>query len=385
MTRSARVGKRRTGSVRASSASGSAKRRRALAVVTRASSASRSPRTSASPLGRQGDPAGLVRLAAEGVGAQVGAVGLDQEPVERDAGGDVAERVERLVRERDHPGEREVQAEVEEGLGVVPGAGERVQDAADRAAESAELLDDVALAVAAVDHDGQVALVRPARGGGRTTPAGRRTGCGPSSGRARSRRWRRPGLGRRASTIRSQSPGVGLGGVVGMDADRGEDARGAPGRSRRPRRCRRPSCRSPRPGRRPRLARGRAPRPGRRARPGSCEVGVGVDQGRRSGACRLMRRSVLRRAAVRRRSSRPARGGSRSPGNPCCSSVWHELGIELGDQVGVEGGRQVLDGARSGGSGGDSGGRSGRRTGPSRRRRVSLAARPLATRASRAL
>ena len=43
----------------------------------------------------QRDPGRLVGLAAVGMGAQVGAVGLDQEPVERDAGGRGAERVER--------------------------------------------------------------------------------------------------------------------------------------------------------------------------------------------------------------------------------------------------------------------------------------------------
>ena len=43
------------------------------------------------PRGRQGDSGRLVGLAAAGMRAEIGAVGLDQKPVERNAGGHVAQ------------------------------------------------------------------------------------------------------------------------------------------------------------------------------------------------------------------------------------------------------------------------------------------------------
>ena len=138
---------------------GRPKRRRALAASAAASSTRLRPRASAIRAAVKGDAGRLVGPAAERVRAEVGAVRLDQEAVERDTSGDLAERVERLVRERDHPGEGEVQAQVEERPRVVPGPGERVQDPAHRPPERGELLDDVALALPAVDHHRQAALV----------------------------------------------------------------------------------------------------------------------------------------------------------------------------------------------------------------------------------
>ena len=89
-----------------SSSSGSRNRPRALVVVIRAKSVEREAPDLGQPRGRQGDTGRLVGLSAAGMRAEIGAVGFDQEPVQRNAGGHVAQSVQALVRERHHPGER---------------------------------------------------------------------------------------------------------------------------------------------------------------------------------------------------------------------------------------------------------------------------------------
>ena len=180
--------------------------------------------------GRDGDPGRLVVLAPVGVGAEVGGVGLDQEAVERDPGGGVPERVEGLVGEGQHPGEGDVEAQGQELLGLGPGPGERVEDAPDRPTEAGELVDDVAVAIPAVDDDGQV----ESRARSRWRPKKSRW----TSNGVRSQ-WRSRPVSPMATTsgrparsrIRSQSSGPGLGRLVGVDADGGEDARDGRGPS----------------------------------------------------------------------------------------------------------------------------------------------------------
>ena len=110
--------------------------------------------------GRERGTGRLVELAAEWMRGQVGAVGFDHQPVERDPGGHVAQRVERLVGEGDHSREREMQAQSKVDFGLVPRSRERVHDPADRPAELLQLLNDVGLAVAGMNHDRKVMIVR---------------------------------------------------------------------------------------------------------------------------------------------------------------------------------------------------------------------------------
>ena len=97
---------------------------RALAVVIRANSASERPRISASRAAVKATRAGSLVCPRQG-GAEIGAVGFDQGAGRAERGRPLAQRVESLVRERHHSGEREVQAQFQERLGIVPGSGER--------------------------------------------------------------------------------------------------------------------------------------------------------------------------------------------------------------------------------------------------------------------
>lgn len=111
-------------------------------------------------LGGVNEPGRFVgETAAEGVGAEVGAVGLDEEAVVRDAPRDLAERVVFAAGEGDHPGKRDVESQGEELLGIGGGAGEGVEDAADGPAQAGELGDDLGFAVAAVDDQGEIELL----------------------------------------------------------------------------------------------------------------------------------------------------------------------------------------------------------------------------------
>ena len=185
-------------------------------------SAGSMPRSSAIRAAGDGHPRRLVRLATEGVRAQVRAVRLDEEPVDRHPRGDLAERVERRVPERHHPGERQVEPEPEERLGVVPGPGERVQDPLDRPAEPLELRHDVGLALPAVDDDRQVALGRQDEvavegllllGEGRVVPVAIEPGLADGDDL-------RP-VDERGDPLPVARPR--LGDVVRLDADAGED------------------------------------------------------------------------------------------------------------------------------------------------------------------
>ena len=105
----------------------------AFAVVWRANS----PRGHAADLGqtlRRVDDAGRLigPLAAERLGGEVGGIGLDEDAIGGNAGGD-GPQVVRLL-ERDHAGEADVQAQREKLGGLVGGAGERVHHAAQRSA-----------------------------------------------------------------------------------------------------------------------------------------------------------------------------------------------------------------------------------------------------------
>ncbi len=110
--------------------------------------------------GGQCDTGGLVHLAAEGMRGEIGAVGFDQEAVERAFGpatsrsGSSALLVKVII-----PANERCNPNVQIGLCVIPRPCERVHYAADRATELLQLLDDVVLAVAAMDHDRKVVLV----------------------------------------------------------------------------------------------------------------------------------------------------------------------------------------------------------------------------------
>ena len=86
-----------------------------------------SPRLGDHARGR-GDEGRLVALAAMGDGREIGRVGLDQHPVERDVAGDVAQFLRLL--EGHHAREGDRKAEVERGFGERPRRGEAVEKAA---------------------------------------------------------------------------------------------------------------------------------------------------------------------------------------------------------------------------------------------------------------
>jgi len=100
---------------------------------------------------------GFVAASAEGFGGEVGAVGFDEEAVEWDVCGDVAEFGG--FGEGEGSGEGDVEAEVEESPGVVPGSGEAVGDAAEvsGAGGGGEEGEAVVEGVAAMDDEGEVA------------------------------------------------------------------------------------------------------------------------------------------------------------------------------------------------------------------------------------
>ena len=176
--------------LRVTQSSGSRNRPRALAVVIWANSAGERPRISASRAAVKADAGWLVGLTAAGVWAEIRTVRFDQEPVERNAGGHVAQRVQALVRERHHPGERQVQTQLQARLCIVPRSGERVHDSSDGTIQPMQLLDDVALAVAAWMTTGKsCSWARPRWRSNHSCCSG--TACGPSIGLIRSRRRRR--------------------------------------------------------------------------------------------------------------------------------------------------------------------------------------------------
>ena len=156
------------------SSEGSRKRLRAFSVVIRAAPRRAGPGFLPGD-GRSGLPARLVGPAAEWMGAQIRAIRFDENPVEGDVRGDIAHGVEALVRIGQHACEREMQAEVEVGPGIVPAPGEGVLDPADRPPELSQLPDQFALAVAAMNHYRQVELVRELQVTAEPSLAGSRT------------------------------------------------------------------------------------------------------------------------------------------------------------------------------------------------------------------
>ena len=174
----------------------------------------------------------LVALAAIRDRRQVGAVGLDQQPIRRRRGGRLAERlglgnVATPGIERKKP--------VASARSAAPGSpGEAVEDAAQPALPSScEDAQRVVLGLARVNHDRQVAA-RARAGSARETPrAARRAARSRSGNRGRSRRWRAR-AGRRVEPRRPpcQPPACGFDvehvGVMGMDADRETGTRARP-------------------------------------------------------------------------------------------------------------------------------------------------------------
>src|SRR5271165_5977468 len=105
----------------------------------------------------------LVGTSSHGLRAEVRAVGFDEEPFQGDLRGGGAQRVEGLVRKGDHAGERDVQSKLEKGRRVLNGSGEGVKDPLDRTSQLPELVDDVGLAVAAVNDHGKPAVMGQAQ------------------------------------------------------------------------------------------------------------------------------------------------------------------------------------------------------------------------------
>ena len=100
----------------------------------------------------------LIRTSSNRLWAEVGAIGLDQETIQGNPASDGAKGVQTFIRERDHSGEGDVQSKLEELLGIIQGSREGMEDATDGLLPLLELLDEISLAITAVDDDGQVKL-----------------------------------------------------------------------------------------------------------------------------------------------------------------------------------------------------------------------------------
>ena len=103
-------------------------RRKKFCVVAAAISSVATSSSSASVRAVCGDQGGLVALAAIGGGREPGRVGFDQDAVERQAGGHVAQGLRLGVGEVAGKGDEE--AEVERAPRLLPPAAEAVHDAA---------------------------------------------------------------------------------------------------------------------------------------------------------------------------------------------------------------------------------------------------------------
>ena len=289
----------------------------------------------------------LIGPSPHGLGAQVGAVCLHEDPIQRDGGSRGTKHIEALVREGDHARERDVQSQRQEGRGMLTRPGERVEDSPDGSAQALELLDEISLAIPTVNHD------RKTEFGGESQVAIEpfllpwKRGMVPVAIQTRLADGDDPRAPGQFDDLRPVF-GAGLGNMVGLDAHRGEDAPMSPGNLAHGPAVGRggADCKD--------LHQARGPSP--TEHPGKVglqavviKVGVGVDKGmdardRRGHASdsrpisRAWWRPVLEpdqlEAVARDLKTLLAKG-------------FQQIGVKLRDQVGVEPGGQVVDRARA--------------------------------------